>query len=149
MSHQLHPSKLEQLGLVAAVGSLCKELTASHGLDIAFTNHQIPATIPPDTALCLYRIAQEGLRNAHKHSGAKRAEVELSATADAISLRIVDDGVGFDPKLAPAQGGLGLVSMRERVLHLGGEIAIDSQPLGGTRLDVRISLKEPGPAPAV
>jgi len=148
MSHQLHPSKLEQLGLVAAVGGLCRELTASHGLDIAFTSHQLPAAIPPDTAVCLYRIAQEGLRNAVKHSGAKHAEVVLSATADAISLHIVDDGVGFDSRLIQEKGGLGLVSMRERVLHLGGEIAIDSQP-SGTRIDVRISLKEPGPAAAV
>ncbi len=75
-------------------------------------------------------------------SGAQRASVELSGTADAISLRIVDDGTGFDPRLIQGKGGLGLVSMRERVLHLGGEIAIDSQPSGGTRLHVRVPLQD-------
>src|SRR4029453_12051006 len=100
-------------------------------------------------AVCLYRFAQEALRNAVKHSGAQHATVALSATADAISLRIVDDGVGFDPKLVQGKGGLGLVSMRERVLHLGGEIAIDSQPSGGTRLYVSVPLRGGAPVPAI
>jgi PAS domain S-box-containing protein len=151
MSHQLHPSKLEQLGLVAALRSLCKEMAASHGLEIAFTatDRQLPAVVPPDTAVCLYRIAQEALRNAVKHGGAQHATVMLSATAEVISLRIADDGVGFDPRQIQGKGGLGLVSMRERVLHLGGQIVIDSQPEKGTRVDVHISLKEPEPAAAV
>jgi len=149
MSHQLHPSKLEQLGLVAAIRGLCKELAASHGLAIAFTDRELPAAIPPDTAVCLYRIAQEALRNAVKHSGAQHAEVALSTTADAISLRIVDDGVGFDPKLVQVKGGLGLVSMRERVLHLGGQVAIDSRPSDGTRLYVTLPLREAAPASAI
>jgi PAS domain S-box-containing protein len=147
LSHRLHPSKLEQLGLVPALGGLCHELTHSHGLKIEFTPSQIPPMIAPDTAMCLYRIAQEGLRNVIKHSGAQRAGVELSGTVDAISLRIVDDGTGFDPKLIQGKGGLGLVSMRERVRHLGGEIEIDSQPSGGTRLRVRIPLMEAAKTP--
>jgi signal transduction histidine kinase len=149
MSHQLHPSKLEQLGLVAAIQSLCKELSASHGLAISFQEGTLPPAIPTDTAVSLYRIVQEALRNAVKHSGAQHAEVTLSASAETISLRIVDDGVGFDPELIQGKGGLGLVSMRERVLHLGGEIAIDSQPSRGTRLEIRVPPGEPGPAPAV
>jgi PAS domain S-box-containing protein len=147
LSRQLHPSNLEQLGLVAALGGLCHELTHSHGLKIEFTHSQIPPVIAPDTAVCLYRIAQEGLRNVIKHSGSQRASVELSGTAEAISLRIVDDGIGFDPRLIHGKGGLGLVSMRERVLHLGGEIAIDSQPSGGTRLRVRLPLMEAAKTP--
>jgi signal transduction histidine kinase len=147
LSRQLHPSKLEQLGLVAAIGGLCHELARTHGLKIEFTHRQIPPVIPPDTAVCLYRIAQEGLGNAIKHSGAQRASVELSGTADAISLQIVDDGTGFDPRLIRGKGGLGLVSMRERVLHLGGEIAIDSQPAGGTRLRARVPLMEVAKTP--
>ncbi len=149
LSHRLHPSKLEQLGLVAAIGGLCKELTHSHGLKIEFTHDQMPAAIPPDTAMCLYRIAQEGLRNAIKHSGAQQAEVELSGTADAISLRIVDHGGGFDPQLVQGKSGLGLVSMRERVLHVGGEIAIDSRPAGGTRIHARVPLRETARTSAV
>src|SRR3989442_11433372 len=142
LSHQLHPPKLEQLGLVAAIGGLCRELTHNHGLKIEFTHDQMPAAISPDTAVCLYRIAQEGLRNAIKHSGAQQAEVALRGTADAISLRIIDHGRGFDPRRTQGKRGLGLVSMRERVRHLGGEIAIDSQPSGGTRLHVGVPLTE-------
>ena len=147
LSHQLHPSKLEQLGLVAAIGGLCRELTHSHGLKIEFTHDELPA-VSPDTAVCLYRIAQEGLRNAIKHSGTRQAEVVLRRAADVISLWIVDHGRGFNPGQVQGKSGLGLVSMRERVRYLGGEIAIDSQPSGGTRLHVRVPLKDTGQPPA-
>src|SRR5262249_47577565 len=122
LSHQLHPSKLEQLGLVAAVRGLCKELTQSHSLPIKFTHREVPEAIPEDMALCLYRIVQEALGNVLKHSGARHARVELSGSATAISLQIVDDGVGFDPKSADGKGGLGLISMRERLRPVSGEI---------------------------
>ena len=142
LSHQLHPSKLEQLGLVAAIAGLCRELTHHHGLKIEFTYDQMSAAISADTAVCLYRIAQEGLRNAIKHSGARQAEVVLRRALDVISLWIVDHGRGFDPRQVQSESGLGLVSMRERVRYLGGEIAIDSQLSSGTRLQVRIPVKE-------
>src|SRR5262249_46509574 len=93
LSHQLHPSKLEQVGLVAAVRGLCRELTQSHGLEARFTHDSMPDVIPADTALCLYRVAQEALQNVIKHSGTRHAAVELSGAADAVHLRIVDDGV--------------------------------------------------------
>ena len=140
LSHQLHPTKLEQLGLVAAVRGLCNELGHAHGLGIEFAAEQVPSSIPDDTALCLYRIAQEALRNVIKHSGARHARVELRGSPDAISLRISDDGSGFDPDSAAGKGGLGLVSMRERLRLVGGEITIDSRPSGGARIDVRIPL---------
>jgi signal transduction histidine kinase len=149
LSHQLHPSKLEQLGLVAAIGDLCRELAHNHGLKIEFRHDQMPLAISPDAAVCLYRVAQEGLRNAIKHSGAQQAEVALSGTADAISLRIIDHGRGFDPGQVQGKSGLGLVSMRERVRHLGGEIAIDSQPSRGTQLRVRVPLRETAETPTV
>ena len=81
----------------------------------------MPSPIPDDTALCLYRIAQEALRNVIKHSGARHARVELSGSPDAVSLRIADDGSGFDPGSADGKEGLGLVSMRERLRLVGGE----------------------------
>jgi signal transduction histidine kinase len=140
LSHELHPSKLEQLGLVAALRALCKELTQAHGVPIDFTLHPVPNKIPEDTALCLYRIVQEALQNVLKHSGAHQASVELRQNADALWLRIADDGDGFDPINVPGGGGLGLVSMRERLYLVGGQIAIDSQPSGGTRIDVRVPL---------
>jgi PAS domain S-box-containing protein len=140
LSHRLHPSKLDQLGLVASLGGLCQELTQGHGLKIEFVDHQMPPTIPSDVAVCLYRIAQEALSNAIKHGGAHHVEVDLGGSATAIALRIVDDGVGFDARLVQHAKGLGLISMRERVLHLGGEITIDSRPGGGTELLARIPL---------
>lgn len=140
LSHQLHPAKLEQLGLVAGVAGLCKELAQSHDLLIAFTHREVPAAIPAETALCLYRIAQEALRNVIKHSGARQAGVELIGSGPALFLRVADDGGGFDPAVAPDRGGLGLVSMRERLRLVGGEITIGSSPSAGTRIEVRVPL---------
>jgi PAS domain S-box-containing protein len=141
LSYQLHPSKLGQLGLTAAVRGLCKELMQSHGLSIRFSESQVPSSVPEDTALCLYRIAQEALRNVVKHGRTDHAVVELSATSSLIRLRIADDGVGFDPAAVRENGGLGLVSMRERLHLIGGDIEIDSRPSGGTRIVTRVPLQ--------
>lgn len=141
LSHQLHPSKLEQLGLVVVIRGLCKELSQCHGLEVTFTHYPEPGAIPDETALCLYRIVQEGLRNVVKHSRSRCAAVELTGSADTVRMRITDEGAGFDP--ATLNGGLGLVSMRERLHLIGGEIAIDSRPGGGTRIDVRIPVTPP------
>jgi PAS domain S-box-containing protein len=141
LSHQLHPSKLEHLGLVAAVRGLCRELEHSHGLQVKFTHHPDPGEVPVDTALCLYRIVQEALRNVVRHSGTDHAVVELNGTPDGIRLRVSDDGIGFDPT-AHGNGGLGLVSMRERLYLIGGQMVINSRPAGGTRIDVRVPLPE-------
>jgi PAS domain S-box-containing protein len=146
LSHQLHPPKLDQLGLAAAVRSLCKDLTGGHGVPIEFMPGKPTDQVPEDAALCLYRIVQEALRNIIKHSGARRARVELNGGADTIELRIVDDGTGFDPRLVDGKGGLGLLSMRERLRLVGGTIAIDSRPGAGTRIDVRVPLGGAGPA---
>jgi signal transduction histidine kinase len=145
LSHQLHPAKLEQLGIAAAIRGLCHELAHRHGLKIEFAENQILSPISPDTALCLYRIAQEALANAIKHSGAAHVRVELGGSAEKVSLRIADDGAGFDPESIHGKSGLGLVSMRERVFSLGGVVAIDSQPSGGTRVSVRLPVSAPAP----
>jgi signal transduction histidine kinase len=139
LSHNLHPSKLEQLGLVACIRGLCKEQAEAHGLQVEFT-HQPTPPVPHDTALCLYRIAQEALHNVVKHSGARHAHVALGGNGDGVSLQVTDDGAGFDLRAAEGNGGLGLVSMRERLRLVGGTIAIDSRPLDGTRIDVRVPL---------
>jgi PAS domain S-box-containing protein len=146
LSHQLHPSILEQLGLIAAVRGLCKEWSGSHGMPIEFVaRHAIPS-IPEDIALCLYRIVQEALRNVTKHSSAHRATVELSSDSEAIELLIIDDGSGFDPALVDGRDGLGLISMRERLRLVKGEISIESRPSAGTRIQVRVPLPETNPA---
>ena len=149
LSTVLHPSKLEQLGLVAAVRGLCKELTQVHGLAIEFVAQPMPSPIPDDTALCLYRIAQEALSNVIKHSGARHARVELSGNEAGVSLRIVDDGAGFDSGTPETKEGLGLVSMRERLRLVGGAIAIDSRRSAGTRIDVHVPLSAAGQEPMV
>jgi signal transduction histidine kinase len=146
LSYQLHPSKLEQLGLLAAVRGLCKELSHHHGLPIEFTHHDVPETFSEDVSLCLYRIAQEALQNVVKHSGARHAGVELRGSADTLCLRIADDGKGFDPGSARGKEGLGLVSMRERLRLLGGAMTIDSRPAGGTRIEVHVPLQTDGGA---
>jgi signal transduction histidine kinase len=144
LSHQLHPSKLEQLGLVAAVRGLCQELTLHHGLGVKFAHADVSGPIPESIALCLYRIVQEALRNVVKHAATDHARVELVTTAGAIRLRVSDDGAGFDSASVRAGDGLGLVSMRERLYLVGGEIAIDSRPGGGTRISVRVPVPGPG-----
>jgi signal transduction histidine kinase len=141
LSHQLHPSKLEQLGLVAAVRGLCSELKHTYGLAVNFTHDGVPGHLPAGAALCLYRIVQEALRNVIRHSGTNQATVELCGAGGMVVLRVADDGVGFDP--VATNGGLGLVSMRERLHLVGGEIKIDSRPSGGTRIDVHIPLTAP------
>jgi signal transduction histidine kinase len=107
-------------------------------LEVKFTHYPDPGPVPQDTALCLYRIVQEALRNVIKHSGSHHASVELSGTANAICLKVTDDGIGFD--LDAANEGLGLVSMRERLHLVGGQITIDSRPFGGTRIHIRVPL---------
>jgi signal transduction histidine kinase len=144
LSHQLHPAKLEHLGLVAAVKSFCKEVSEQEGIRIEFTHREVPTSIPEDVALCLYRIVQEALRNVVKHSGAGDARVELTGGRDAIRLQVSDPGVGFEPDPVKSNGGLGLVSMRERLRLVGGKLSIQSQPSRGTRIDVRVPLAATG-----
>ena len=141
LSHRLHPSKLEQLGLVAAVRSLCKEVTQAHGLTIVWNDHGLVMSFPDDIALCLYRVAQESLQNVVKHSGARRVEVELIAADAFVRLRVIDDGTGFDAGSLSGKESLGLVSMRERARLVHGELAVESQPGAGTRVDVRVPLR--------
>jgi PAS domain S-box-containing protein len=143
LSHQLHPSKLEQLGLVTAIRALCTELKHHHGLEVSFTHHDVPDAIPHGTALCLYRIVQEALRNVVKHGETEQAVIALSGIPGGIRLRIGDNGAGFDATSAHGNGGLGLVSMRERLNLVGGQMVIDSRPGRGTRIDVRVPLREP------
>jgi signal transduction histidine kinase len=138
LSHQLHPSKLENLGLVRSLAGLCKELTDQHNLQVQFVHSDIPVQIPKDVTLCLFRIVQEALRNVVKHSGAAEAKVELFGHVDRIDLGIFDSGAGFIPESARGKVGLGLTSMRERLRQVGGQLSIESAPSRGTRIHVRI-----------
>ena len=138
LSHQLHPVKLEHLGLVVAVKSFCRELSEHEGIRIEFTHREVPTSITRDVALCIYRIVQEALRNVVRHSGIGEARVELTGGRDAIRLQVSDLGVGFEPASFDRSKGLGLISIRERLRLVGGKISIQSQPSRGTRIDVRV-----------
>jgi signal transduction histidine kinase/ABC-type uncharacterized transport system substrate-binding protein len=140
LSHRLHSSTLESLGLVLGVSSLCEEFAEQHGIQVDFTNEDVPRSVPPDIALCLFRVAQEGLRNVKRHSGASRAEVRLEGAEQAISLSVSDKGIGFDTHSARARAGLGMRSMQERLRLLAGRFEIRSQPGGGTVIYVWVPL---------
>ena len=138
LSHQLHPVKLDLQGLVAAIGSLCGELSKQHGIKIKFIHCDIPRQIREDVALCIFRIVQEALRNVVKHSGAAEAGVELSGNCDGIDLCISDCGTGFNAESASRKGGLGLISMSERLRLVAGQFSIESDSSQGTRIRARI-----------
>jgi PAS domain S-box-containing protein len=140
LSHELHPSKLDALGLVAAVGGFCRELSRQHGLHIQFVHHHVDEVISKEVTLCLFRIVQEALRNVVKHSGSRQAEVDLSGHSDGIDLRISDTGAGFDPKNTNGLPGIGLISIRERIRLVGGHLSVESEPSRGTRIQVRVPL---------
>jgi PAS domain S-box-containing protein len=140
LSYQLHPAKVEQLGLVPALKSLCKELNKSHDVEIDFVAEQVPPSIPTNIALCFYRIAQESLRNVIKHSTAKGAKVELRGSIQELSMSVSDDGVGFDLNSILKDKGLGILSMRERLRLVNGKLSIDALPQHGTRIDVNVPL---------
>lgn len=139
MSYELHPSKLQLVGLVGALQSLCTDVSKDCHLHVAFTPAELPASVDPTVSLCVYRIVQEALHNVSRHSRAASAQVSMTCEDGHIALQIVDSGVGFDPKHV-THPGLGLVSMRERVAALNGRLIIDAVPGRGTRIAVRLPL---------
>jgi len=144
LSHRLHSSKLEMLGLVAALRGHCQELL-TQGVHAHFHDENVPRSLPPDAELCLFRIAQEGLNNVVKHSGVREASVTLRAADGVLTLSIVDAGRGFDERAAAAiQNGLGLASMRERLRLIDGEFTIHSQPDQGTVITARVPISKIG-----
>jgi len=140
MSHQLHPARLDLQGLVAAIGSFCRELTNQHGLEVHFVHHEVPSGIPKEVALSLFRIVQEALRNVVKHGKTGEAKVELFSKEDGLELCVSDTGSGFNPDAALRKSGLGLISMHERLRLIGGEFAVNSEPSRGTRVRVWVPL---------
>jgi signal transduction histidine kinase len=138
LSHELHTGQLEYVGLVAAMRGLCTAIAAKQKVKIKFIHERIPSNVPQEVSLCLFRVMQEALNNAVKHSGVRHFEVKLEGSATEISLAIRDAGVGFDPELTKTTQGLGLVSMRERVNLLKGTCSISSKPQSGTEVSVRV-----------
>jgi signal transduction histidine kinase len=136
LSHELHPAKLQILGLVQATQYLCRDLAARHQVGIDYAHERMPSTVPPETALCLYRIVQEALQNVVRHSGARNATVRLTGSAESLELEVLDSGKGFE--ITRLGDGMGLLSMRERVNFLHGQMTMWSKPGVGTRLVVNV-----------
>jgi signal transduction histidine kinase len=139
LSHELHSSKLQSLGVVAGIKSWCKEYAERQKIDIECRS-DVSSILPMEIGICLFRVVQEALHNAIKHSGVKRVEVQLREESGEVHLLISDLGKGFDLEAAMRSKGLGLTSMRERIRLVNGTIAIESKPMHGTTVHVRVRL---------
>jgi PAS domain S-box-containing protein len=140
LSHKLHSSKLEYLGIVIAIGTFCKEFSDQQKVEVVFAHDEVPRTLPQEISLCLFRVLQEALQNAVKHSGERHFDVELRYASDAIHLAVRDSGSGFEVEKAMNTRGLGLISMAERMKLVDGQLSIDSQPNHGTTILARVPL---------
>jgi len=141
LSHRLHSSTLETLGLVAGVRGFCEEFAEQQGMQVDYAHENVPHGIPRDVAVCIFRIAQEGLRNVKRHSGVNRAEVRLEWLGEKLHLSVTDQGKGFNPNQPRADAGIGIRSMQERLRVLGGHVEVHSRPREGVRIDAWLPLK--------
>ena len=140
LSHRLHSSKLEYLGITAAASSFCREISETQGVRIDFHSEGVPKKLPQEIALCFFRVLQEAIQNALKHSGSRDLQVWLRGTPHEIELAVSDSGIGFDPEDAIAGRGLGLTSMKERLKLVHGELFVESQPQRGTMVRATVPL---------
>jgi signal transduction histidine kinase len=140
LSHELHSSRLEYLGIAAAMRGFCNEFGKQQELEIDFKSEGLPDSLDPNISLCLFRVLQESLNNSAKHSGARHFEVRLWGAFQAIHLTVGDSGVGFDRERSKHTTGIGLISMQERLKLLNGTFSIESSPKSGTTIHARIPL---------
>ena len=146
LSHRLHSSTLDYLGLVPALQKLVTEFSERHAIAIDFSHASLPAPLSSDVALCLFRVTEEALANVAKHSHARSAQVCVTGAPDGIHLIVEDAGTGFDSARVEKRAGLGLVSMQERLRVLRGTVRVDSSPSRGTRVDAWIPAGVPAAA---
>jgi PAS domain S-box-containing protein len=142
MSYRLHPAKLDHLGLMPALKGFCEELSKSRGVNIKFQHEGFPADLPTNITLCIFRIAQEGLQNAVKHSGSVDMKVSLIKSDKDLALMISDEGCGFDMSSEKMRKGLGFISMRERLRLVEGQLKVQSNPSKGTQINISIPLNK-------
>lgn len=139
LTRHLHPSHVEIAGLVSAISGFCVEYARQNAFEIDFAHSRIPDSLPQEMKLCLYRVAQEAVHNAQKHSGSRRVRVELIGSPESIRLCVADSGRGFESGARNGEG-LGLVSMTERVKGLGGQLRVRSHPGNGTVIEASVPL---------
>ena len=144
LSHRLHSPKLELLGLESAARAFCREFSDSQRVKVDFYSDNVPKGLPPAISLSLFRVLQEALQNAGKHSRSPQFEVRLRGGANDIELTVRDSGLGFEPEEAIRGRGLGLTSMRERLRLIHGFLSIDSEAGHGTTIRARVPLGAQG-----
>ena len=140
LSHQLHSSRLEFIGLLPALSGLCREITEGYKIEVSFTGCELPMGVPKDIALCLFRVAQEALGNVVKHSQAAKANVDLRLKANVLNLYVTDNGKGFDSDASNSGAGIGLIGMTERLRLVGGTLTIRAEPMRGTEIEAEVPL---------
>ena len=140
VSHELHPARLEQLGLEGAVRAVCVGIAAATGLIVRIETSGVPNGVDRDVALCIYRVAQEALHNVVKHSGASRATVTLTRMNGDLVLRVTDQGAGFATDAMASRESLGFTSMRERALVVAGRLRVASRPAYGTTVELLVPM---------
>jgi PAS domain S-box-containing protein len=140
LSHELHSSRLEYVGVAAAMRGFCQEFGEQQKVEIDFKIRDLPTPLSPDISLCLFRVLQEALHNSAKHSGVRRFEVQLWGMSGEIHLTVGDSGSGFDREAAKTSRGLGLISMEERLKLVKGTLSIESQLKRGTTIHARVPL---------
>lgn len=142
LARDLRPEALDQLGLVAAVASLCARFAEQAGIPVdARLDRELPV-LGADADLVVYRVAQEGLTNVARHAGASKVTVGLSRAGDAVELEIRDDGVGLGPEPGPVRGGSGIRGMRERALLVGADLSFEASPGGGGLVRLRVPVRD-------
>jgi len=142
LSHQLHSSKLEYLGVAAGIRGFCKEFAKQHKVTVDFRAENVPTHLSKDVSLCFFRVAQEGLHNAVKYSRTTQFVVTLRKMGNDVQLEVTDRGVGFDVEEAKRNRGIGLVSMQERVHLVKGTFFVDAAPGKGTRIVATVPVIE-------
>jgi PAS domain S-box-containing protein len=138
LSHELHSPRLKLLGLAGAMKAFCEQAAGQHAATIDFEAHDVPKRLPSDVSLCLFRVLQEAVHNAAKHSGVQRVQARLWGTPGQLHLAISDEGSGFDVEMAKAGLGIGLISMAERMKLVDGDVVIESQPQHGTTIRAHV-----------
>lgn len=141
ISYELHPSKLDYFGLSSALSSLCREIASRHGLAINYRDEGPQSELPNNTRLCIFRVAQDSIDNAVKHSGASSVDVLLKRSAKVVKLVVSDFGRGFDAGSDKTAPGLGFITMRERLRVLNGKLKITSRRSHGTRIEATVPLE--------
>ena len=140
LSYSLHPSVLEELGLCEALKVECEQLEHTSALRVALTTCDLPVSLPKDIGLCLFRVAQESVRNVVRHASATEVKIHLQHVDRGLEIKVIDDGGGFDPDELLNKARLGHASMEQRVAVLGGRLKIESKPSHGTAVSAWVPL---------